>query len=451
LEYTTAETVATPYAVDHLDRNMVPNDTNQESRITTDHTQVEAWASETNSIPVREGNHLRFITEESFDENRQQRVSWDEFESEIAETGRVVVYRENRDTDQLQIRHRDDAMTHLEGEDVEDRLISGEVITGTITETAVVERTIVEEAEIRSEVVDSQVVDSQIVDADLLARDCTACTSREAASDNYLDTYDDSYFLEDTEGDLLASHEDLTFDLEVDETWMLTIDELEQFDVESRVTDVDVAETDAVEDIDLEADLDMATLHRQILESNLFSIDIRQMEDFNTENYAIESEVEKNDTIRTTISRHRTVERELAMSHDITATGTESHRTNVSTVNENIVSSALAEPGQEPGSREMTGSETTSQTDATGDTDADRIIPNSDDQGKTVVDTAGTELGVVTEVDDNNIYVDPEPSLTEKVMSKLGWGDADEDDYVIESDAISRITDDQVVVKKPRK
>lgn len=66
------------------------------------------------------------------------------------------------------------------------------------------------------------------------------------------------------------------------------------------------------------------------------------------------------------------------------------------------------------------------------------------DEGKSVVNQSGTTIGRVIEVEGNRAYVDPDPSLTDSIMSKLGWGSRDEDSYVIETDSVSAITDDEV-------
>lgn len=67
-----------------------------------------------------------------------------------------------------------------------------------------------------------------------------------------------------------------------------------------------------------------------------------------------------------------------------------------------------------------------------------------DDEGKTVVNSAGEKVGVVTGVRGGTAYVDPDPGLTDSVKSKLGWSDVDEEDYPLQQDRIDTITDDEV-------
>jgi hypothetical protein len=66
------------------------------------------------------------------------------------------------------------------------------------------------------------------------------------------------------------------------------------------------------------------------------------------------------------------------------------------------------------------------------------------DEGKTVVNQNSETVGRVVEVDGNRAYVDPDPSVTDAVMSKLGWGSRDEESYPLDPDSVASITDDEV-------
>lgn len=78
-----------------------------------------------------------------------------------------------------------------------------------------------------------------------------------------------------------------------------------------------------------------------------------------------------------------------------------------------------------------------------------RIIPEPDDEGKTVVDTEDREIGTVTGVEGDTMYVTPEASLTEKIKQKLDWADKQSEDLPVSSEFVSRI-DDQVVLAVER-
>lgn len=70
-----------------------------------------------------------------------------------------------------------------------------------------------------------------------------------------------------------------------------------------------------------------------------------------------------------------------------------------------------------------------------------------DDEGKAVIDSSGRKIGMITEVKSGTAYVNADPGLTDSVRSKLGWGKADEDDYVLKGDRIDTVTDDEVRLK----
>lgn len=40
--------------------------------------------------------------------------------------------------------------------------------------------------------------------------------------------------------------------------------------------------------------------------------------------------------------------------------------------------------------------------------------------------------------------MEPDPGLTDSVLSKLGWGDSDEDAYQLDSNSVESVTDDEV-------
>lgn len=62
-------------------------------------------------------------------------------------------------------------------------------------------------------------------------------------------------------------------------------------------------------------------------------------------------------------------------------------------------------------------------------------------EGKTVVSADGETVGIVTEVEGQTLYVDPDPGLTERITAKLGWGDRDQDDRPIQVDQIREVDD----------
>lgn len=69
---------------------------------------------------------------------------------------------------------------------------------------------------------------------------------------------------------------------------------------------------------------------------------------------------------------------------------------------------------------------------------------SDDDEGKSVVNADGEEVGIITTVEHGTAHVDPNPGITDKIMSTLGWSDQDEDTYPLQEESVEAITDDEV-------
>ena len=77
-----------------------------------------------------------------------------------------------------------------------------------------------------------------------------------------------------------------------------------------------------------------------------------------------------------------------------------------------------------------------------------RHTVTDDDEGKHVVNQSGDTVGMVSGVRNDALYVDPDPGLTDKVKSALGWDDIESDDYPLKQSRIDTITDDEVRLKR---
>jgi hypothetical protein len=84
-------------------------------------------------------------------------------------------------------------------------------------------------------------------------------------------------------------------------------------------------------------------------------------------------------------------------------------------------------------------------------TDEDiRVTPMEGEEGKTVVNPDGEEVGMVVAVDGGQMYVDLHPPITDRIRTVLGWSDHGDDSYLLVTDHIDhidRIDDDQVVLR----
>lgn len=66
------------------------------------------------------------------------------------------------------------------------------------------------------------------------------------------------------------------------------------------------------------------------------------------------------------------------------------------------------------------------------------------DEGKKVVNANGDTIGRISDFRAGRAYVDPDAGITDRIMSRLGWDDDDEDEYMLEEDEVDSITDDEV-------
>lgn len=73
-----------------------------------------------------------------------------------------------------------------------------------------------------------------------------------------------------------------------------------------------------------------------------------------------------------------------------------------------------------------------------------RTTLTEEDEGKPVKNSMGDEVGIVSEVRNGEAHVKPDPSITDKIRSKLGWDDADEETYHLEESRIDTVTEDEI-------
>lgn len=66
------------------------------------------------------------------------------------------------------------------------------------------------------------------------------------------------------------------------------------------------------------------------------------------------------------------------------------------------------------------------------------------DEGKTVVNADGDEIGTIEEVRGNNAYVKPKSGLAQKIRDRLGWSDDDDAPFELRQSKVDTITNDEV-------
>lgn len=72
-----------------------------------------------------------------------------------------------------------------------------------------------------------------------------------------------------------------------------------------------------------------------------------------------------------------------------------------------------------------------------------------DDEGKTVINPVGDEVGIVKVVKDGDAYVDPHPTVADQIKTHLGWeDDPGMNEAHLKDKYIDEITDSQVKLRQ---
>lgn len=50
--------------------------------------------------------------------------------------------------------------------------------------------------------------------------------------------------------------------------------------------------------------------------------------------------------------------------------------------------------------------------------------PTSDDTGKPVIDDSGSQIGIIADVEEATVSIDPDPDLTDEIRTLFGGSDA---------------------------
>lgn len=74
----------------------------------------------------------------------------------------------------------------------------------------------------------------------------------------------------------------------------------------------------------------------------------------------------------------------------------------------------------------------------------DRVTLTDDDEGKNVTNSDGDQIGRVMTVEHGKAHVDPDPGMAGTILSKLGWGEDDQADYVLDTASIDSVSDEEI-------
>lgn len=76
-----------------------------------------------------------------------------------------------------------------------------------------------------------------------------------------------------------------------------------------------------------------------------------------------------------------------------------------------------------------------------------RVTP--DDEGKTVINPVGDDVGIVEVVEDGVAYVTPHPDWSDRIKAQIGWEDEpDMTEQPLADEHIADITDEQIILRQ---
>jgi hypothetical protein len=442
------------------------NETEQSQvTIITDRAEFRMWADEHDAVPVKrpETDRTGLVHGDEVRSDHERR-QWSDVLDEFERHDLALVSRESETgRDRYRLVDRSE-VSEERGEpvsEIERDLLEGEAVETTVTEREVVETEIVEQATIESELVDSEIVDSEVVETETVDEELIGVAVVETADANVVDEVDRRYFDDDA---LVEIDESGLVVLEIDERRRETENRLEKKIIESRVVEQDIDEETRVEDESLDIDVDAAGIHEQIARSGLVAGDTV------VDERHVDTEFDEAGAATSTLTERKTLDREIEERKVLFAEVTEVDVDDSRIVGETVVGSEIVDSDVNAVADLHSESETTRQRRteerAAASTESEETTTETDERevgegrrveagqeitenlmGRTVEIASGEKIGMVSDVDENDgvVYVDEDPSTTDKIKAHLHWGD--DDASALTADQIREIRSDAVVVK----
>ena len=273
--------------------------------------------------------------------------------------------------------------------------------------------------------------------------------------------------------------------LDVNETVVTTTEVFDRKTVESRVVEQEISEEDTVESdaIDIEG-IEQRLVESDVIEGELVTdetgataglpsgaitsertegetirsqfVERRLVETESTDHHRLGCEITDYELVDIAEGEGTTVERAIVDSETDEAAMLTQPEAGVHTTDEQVSAAEesattpaadaelAAEPEGEAGETGETGEAAeTGEVESTEGSTAKAAITD-EEVGKRVV-SGDEEVGIVSDVDTESgtLYVEPEPSLADRIKAALDWGEADES-YPVTEDQIEAVGDDEV-------
>ncbi|MFC7157376.1 hypothetical protein ACFQPA_18260 [Halomarina halobia] len=348
--------------------------------------------------------------------------------------------------------------------------------TETVSARATVHSEIVDTEILERTPVDTEIVSQEIVGISIVDGEGGGVDPSELRTD--ASTAEAPLGLESTTGAGIDRGTHIAF--EIDEASVVTEEVVERMLVESEVVTEDIEEETVVES----GEVDIADLDEEVDDFIRAESVLEMLDD-----ELIAAEFLKDDVIETEFTERKTIERDVARRKIVTAEVTEISEIDEEEIDVEVIESEIVE-GEDLGGRSgaMTGS-TSGTAAGTGAESSEGESPTAGDEstmgepasttgepgsatpstgveggpvagestttlsdgdiGKEVVDTSGEKVGMIVDVRDGTGYVDPHPSITDKIKATLGMSsdhEGDDDTFALDSGRIEEVTGDKVTV-----
>jgi hypothetical protein len=416
----------TEYAEEDVDVERTDYD-HEEIEATVDVEEIRQWADEHDAVAVRHSgaaSHGLALVRERDVNSRMEELSWDEFRRELEENHLAFLYIEGETTG-------DRAFYELidRGHDV---LTEGEAEYTEVTRTKVIETEVVERDMVESKVVESEVAGTEVIDVDLLSRECHGCE--------------------------LEDDDTLMADIEEEKRVRMAV--YEQNVIATEVVDTDVEETSTVTSDTVETEIDEETIEREeetdLVDEETVEREVEETDVIEREEVEVEAGVGDTEAKEDVRVERKIIEATIREHYRVRADVFERELLDGETLDQEIVESELVEEA------DIEFDETDIETDVderllvdevvatdvdegrSTDTEAETVSLDDISEGKTVYDARDEEVGLVTEVKDDLIYVDPHTGVGDRIKASLGWSGHDGDDYTIRVDQIETADRDGV-------
>jgi hypothetical protein len=417
--------------------------------VLSDPEEVRRWADANDVVPLQcedaSGPHTTELRHREDLRDRHETRDWDAVLREFEDRNLAVVHERGGDPGDCRLVDRDTVAT-----DREDDADATDATGGGVVEEATVESVLVGSEIVECEVVEREVVDRELVGVAVEERANVPADGDRDPPNGAGSAGGERVYL-DEGGHTTGPETRDVIGLDVDETRIETEERFEKHVVESRVVEADLDREGTVRHERVDTDAVVGRIHEHIRRSDVVDVRADQV----LEDRHIETEFGEGDGTTSVVVEHRTVESEVTVRKVVYAEVADVEVEESDHVREEVLETGVLE-ADHPVHGASTGRPGggTAGTSPVGDIPVVEGAPEPDGGvgdyliGREVERPDGETIGIVSDVDEdgNVLYVDEDPSLTDRIRASLQWGD-EHDASALAFDRVREIRADAVVVE----